>query len=457
MVKRITSLICAAALCLTCPVAFAASSEQQDAAENLFMLGLFKGSGELPNGSVDFDLDRAPTRNEAVTMLIRLLGEEAEAQSKEWDMPFVDVAEWAKPYVGYAYNNGLTTGTSSTTFSGQSQVTANQYATFVLRSLGYSDKKDFKYNDALSFFEQIDDKSISYDSSGLFTRGDVALMSYNALSCNTVNNSGTLILALVNAGVVEDWQIMDNADLLEAANAITLPTPSNLRINSLNGTPALVWDEVNPECIYEVSYKGDTDAEYMLLGIVPTPYMTFDSNYLVGEIIPGTFYSFKVRAIVDHTDTGENLRRYSYYSGSIGYTVMNEISPTNDASITVISSVLNLVAESAQKQQDALILCQSALVASTPSQGLYFAKLAQDDFIESQTALYDAFQQCKNYDNLQDCVVPMATVHSLLAPTTGTTVTQSNYLDYVINSISFSSMATDYFDEFTDILINLHG
>jgi len=114
-------------LCCMIPTAFAASSEAIAAADTLYALGLFKGTGTDANGKPIYDLDRAPTRHEAVTMLVRILGKEEEAKSGTWDMPFTDVAEWAKPYVGYAYAHGLTSGTSETTFDGDSTITASQF------------------------------------------------------------------------------------------------------------------------------------------------------------------------------------------------------------------------------------------------------------------------------------------------------------------------------------------
>ena len=75
------------------PMAFAADSQAQDAAEALYQLGLFQGTGKNADGSPKFDLNRAPTRAEAVTMLVRLLGKETEAKSSEWDIPFTDVAD----------------------------------------------------------------------------------------------------------------------------------------------------------------------------------------------------------------------------------------------------------------------------------------------------------------------------------------------------------------------------
>ena len=71
--RRIMSLLLALVLLLgLVPMAFAADSQAQDAAEALYQLGLFHGTGKNADGSPKFDLDRAPTRAEAVTMLVRL-------------------------------------------------------------------------------------------------------------------------------------------------------------------------------------------------------------------------------------------------------------------------------------------------------------------------------------------------------------------------------------------------
>lgn len=80
--KRILSMFLAVTLiCVSAPTAFAASEEAVAAANALYSLGLFSGTGTDANGNPEFDLDRAPTRNEAVTMLVRLLGKEGEAKS----------------------------------------------------------------------------------------------------------------------------------------------------------------------------------------------------------------------------------------------------------------------------------------------------------------------------------------------------------------------------------------
>ena len=119
---------------------------------------------------------------EAVTMLVRLLGKETEAKSSEWDIPFTDVSDWAKPYVGYAYENKLTNGVSETRFGGNQTVTAVQYLTFVLRALGYESGKDFLWNAAWELSDRIGLTDGQYGAQTTrFLRGDAAVISYNAL------------------------------------------------------------------------------------------------------------------------------------------------------------------------------------------------------------------------------------------------------------------------------------
>ena len=119
-------------------------------AETLKTLGLFVGSDR------GFELDRAPTRVEEVVMLIRLLGKELEALGGSWTHPFTDVPAWADKYIGYAYENSLAGGIGGGKFGTDTPATAQMFATFVLRALGYNDSPlkgdvDFTYAEAIDF------------------------------------------------------------------------------------------------------------------------------------------------------------------------------------------------------------------------------------------------------------------------------------------------------------------
>ena len=166
------------------PSVAAASDEATEAAETLYELGLFKGTGTNSDGIPIFDLDKTPTRNQAIIMLVRLLGKEEEAKAGTWDIPFTDVSDSMKPYIGYAYTNGLTNGFTATTYCGTNPIKANQYIAFVLRSLGYESGKDFEVGTSWKLANDIGLTAGEYDkNSENFTRGDVALISYQSLSC----------------------------------------------------------------------------------------------------------------------------------------------------------------------------------------------------------------------------------------------------------------------------------
>ena len=197
MKKAFVIILAFVLLCGITPTTFAASDEVQSAADMLHDLGLFQGKGIDSDGTPIYDLDAAPTRNEAVTMLVRLLGKEAEAKSGTWTIPFTDVADWAKPYVGYAYANGLTKGTSETTFGGDSLITASQYLTFVLRTLGYDSSKDFKWDAAWELSDNIGLTNGEYDASSQFLRGNVAQISFSALSVAQKDSEKTLADRLI--------------------------------------------------------------------------------------------------------------------------------------------------------------------------------------------------------------------------------------------------------------------
>ena len=116
-------------------------------------------------------------------MLVRLLGKESEAKSGSWTTPFTDVAAWAKPYVGYAYANGLTTGVGKGLFGGGRPVTAAQYLTFVLRALGYESGTDFSWDTAWTLTDALGITNGQYHAgtNNSFLRADAALVSVCAL------------------------------------------------------------------------------------------------------------------------------------------------------------------------------------------------------------------------------------------------------------------------------------
>lgn len=161
-------------------------------ADDLKALGLFRGASDT-----DYALDRAPTRTEAVVMLLRILGKETEILSSDFSHPFTDVPEWANPYIGYAYTTGLSQGVSETEF-GTGNAGAAMYLTLVLRSLGYSDAggADFTWDNPYTLAEELGILPERVDTEN-FLRGDVVTISHAALSAKFNGSEETLSERLI--------------------------------------------------------------------------------------------------------------------------------------------------------------------------------------------------------------------------------------------------------------------
>ncbi len=134
--KCLTAVICLfAAMLLLFSPALAAETEDetlwetQDAAF-LQALDVLRGTG---NG---LELDKELTRAQAATLCVRLLGGEADALADPRTMPFTDVPLWAQPYVGWLYEQGITNGTSDTTYTPNRPVTHREFCLFLTRALG---------------------------------------------------------------------------------------------------------------------------------------------------------------------------------------------------------------------------------------------------------------------------------------------------------------------------------
>jgi uncharacterized protein YkwD len=197
--KRILSILMSAVIACGMMFSFAsaAGTTSQTCAQRLYSLGLFRGTGSNADGTPDFSLDNSTNRAQAITMLVRLLGKEETALSQNSSCPFTDVPSWAIPYVGYAYQNGLTKGVSDSQFGSTDPVTCNQYATFLLRALGYSDQSgDFSWNNAATYANQVGLNCSSLGGNQSLNRGDLASLSSSALDQKVVSCNKTLLQTL---------------------------------------------------------------------------------------------------------------------------------------------------------------------------------------------------------------------------------------------------------------------
>jgi len=121
-------------------------------AYELYLLGLFRGTGTDADGEPIFGLEQSLTRLQALILTIRLLGLEEEALAFEGENPFTDVTAASQVrYVAYGYAMGITTGVTETLFRPTRLVSLREFTTFLLRVLGYDDREgDFEYAEAIA-------------------------------------------------------------------------------------------------------------------------------------------------------------------------------------------------------------------------------------------------------------------------------------------------------------------
>ncbi len=206
MKKRLLALFLATGLLLsTSAAAFYTEGNLEqgyEVAEKLYELGLVKGISEDENGVVDHGLERNLTKMEMVTLLIRLLGKDAEAVDMEKDHPFTDVPSWADGYATYAYQNGLVNGISDTMMGAEDMATDGLYHTILLRALGYTDAEyaDFSWDEPydLSYFVGI--RPVNLQSEYLL-RSDALVITGAALFAEFKSTDTTLYEQLIEDGI----------------------------------------------------------------------------------------------------------------------------------------------------------------------------------------------------------------------------------------------------------------
>ena len=189
--KKIISAALVLALSLSAfTPALAASSQAEHTAGILYKNNIFSGKGLDEKGKPVFDLDSKASRQEATTLLVTLIGKAEEAKTTPVNIPFTDVADWAKPYVSYAYNNGIVAGMSNDVFGADEEIKKDQFMTMVLCALGYEANTDFLWHQSQYLAKKI--LLIDEIKNEEYTREDIVLLSHRALYTKMKDSDKTL-------------------------------------------------------------------------------------------------------------------------------------------------------------------------------------------------------------------------------------------------------------------------
>lgn len=234
--SRLLASLCLVGLLVS---AFPEGQAADATAEHAYILNdlnLFQGT------DAGFELDKRPTRVEGMTMFVRLLGGEEEANARRYSHPFDDVPSWGDPYVGYAWEHGLTNGISENTFGSTAYITLEEYVTFVLRALGYDDKAgDFAWNTSVD--KAVDIGMLTRGEADKFfgeviTRGNMVDVSYAALTQTFKDGSRTLAEKLVEDEVFSRELAMQKGLL---PGNVPTPTPTPIPTPTPAPVPKYGW------------------------------------------------------------------------------------------------------------------------------------------------------------------------------------------------------------------------
>ena len=210
--KRALSLALAAAMLVSLMVVGAsaasygdeASISQNEAVEVLTGIGVVGGD---QNGN--FNPTATLTRAEFCVMIANALtgGSFDQTLFDGTDTPFTDVAgHWGAGYIAYCYSNGIVAGTSATTFSPDSTLTAAQAAAILLMALGYNQNNEFGANGqfALNVTRWAQQAGlydgVSVSANAGISRENTAQVIFNALTNTTPVGYSTLAEAYYTIG-----------------------------------------------------------------------------------------------------------------------------------------------------------------------------------------------------------------------------------------------------------------
>ena len=193
------------------------ATDNVEAIEVLQAVGIMTGD---ENG--DFNPDANVTRNEIAVVMSNLLN--LDYDYYRGTNPFVDVPDWAAPYVAACAAEGVVAGIGNNMYGGSNNVTAAQAALMIMKALGYFQYQADFDNDwqiatirQASYINLFD--NINANAETALTRNQIAQLVLNGLKANMVTFTGTVGTEIKlpdgttwNSGYVAEYTAVTNAN-----------------------------------------------------------------------------------------------------------------------------------------------------------------------------------------------------------------------------------------------------
>ncbi len=345
------------------------SEDNQEAIEVLREVGIMTGDDQG-----NFNPDQNVTRGEMAVIMSNLL-DLGIASYAGAPIPFTDVPDWAHAYVAACYANGITGGTSETTYGTDEPITAVQAGLMMLKALGYFQYQgDFDTNGGWILATVRQAASVGlYDgidaaTEAPMTRNDIAQLALNTLEADMVEFTGDLGMNVdmgdgksVTVGFKSEYSSRTSRDTdkytaIEDETSVGVYAVMQLgedlyggdlkRDNNVRdafGRPGTKWSykstsigTFNDDPIATYTAKASKGDLYSLLG-----------SSTVGDLdVVATFDATKDDQLIVYVDgsvvstAGEDIKNYfvrsSSAGGASGKGVTTEVYQDNDGNVTLV-------------------------------------------------------------------------------------------------------------------------
>lgn len=202
-------------------VGYANGEDFERIADDLNHLGLFKGTDK------GYELDKALTRAEGITLISRLLESEESIKGSNYWHPFKDVPKWADKSVGCMYYRGMVKGISRDKLGSDNYMSAKDFTTFILRVLWYNDSEgDFTWENSLDKAVEIGLYNEDYKKdleTKEFLRKDAVYMVKSAMATHIKGAPSSLMQNMVN-NVLLDNDELTEVPMVSAINTVNKST-----------------------------------------------------------------------------------------------------------------------------------------------------------------------------------------------------------------------------------------
>lgn len=326
-------------------------------------------------GSKDLGLEDNLLRQDTLVLVAKLLGEFDEAKAHKGEVTYEDVNDKTYvPLAAWAKENNTFVGHSDAKFGFGENLKAQEYAKVLLTALGYkvapNGDSDIKWADALAKAKEFGILAdVKVENATEITRGEMAVMTFNALEVTMKDSKETLADKLgieMPAAEKLEAKVLDTENLAEIVielsnsklvkNKEALTNPANYRLNDTDVKVSNV----------------EVDGNNVILTLVP--YGKVEDQTSFKSLIKGKKYNLTIRNI----DNAINKEYKGIVAGDNEIPVVENIEfmGTHGIKVTTSEPIANLAERNFRlDSRTAMIVEQYGRdIILTPYHGKEFAK-----------------------------------------------------------------------------------